>query len=70
MSKKTWPVLICIDHILISMRRLPNVVLMLVQRRRRWPNIKTALGKRIMFTGILSIGASAIRLTMWIRGLL
>ena len=25
-----------------------NVVLMLDQRRRRWPNIKTALGKRLM----------------------
>ena len=25
-----------------------NVVLMLDQRRRRWPNIKTALGKRLV----------------------
>ena len=27
-------------------RRLPNVVLMLDQRLRRWPNNKTALGQR------------------------
>ena len=26
-------------------RRCPNVVLMLKQRRRRWPNIKTTLGQ-------------------------
>ena len=31
--------------------RLPNVDLMVGQRRRRWPTIKTALGKRSVFAG-------------------
>ena len=30
---------------------MPNVVLMLFQRLRRWNNIKTALGERILFVG-------------------
>ena len=30
---------------------LPNVVLMLGQRLRRWPNIKTTLGQRLVFFG-------------------
>ena len=36
--------------------RLTNVVLMLVQRRRRWPNIKTTLVKRPVFAGIYILG--------------
>ena len=31
----------------------PNAVSMLGQRRRRWPNIETALGERLVFGGIL-----------------
>ena len=34
-------------------RHWPNVVLMLAHRLRRRPNIKTALGKRLVFAGIL-----------------
>ena len=30
-------------------RRSPDVVLMLGQRRRRWPNIKAALGERLVW---------------------
>ena len=33
-------------------KRCPNAVLMLGQRLRRWPNIKTTLGQRIMFDGV------------------
>ena len=32
-------------------RRRANVVLMLGQRRRRWPNISTTLGQRLVFAG-------------------
>ena len=32
-------------------RRWPNVALMLDQRQRRWHNIKTALGQRLLFAG-------------------
>ena len=34
--------------------RLPNVGLMLAQRRRRWANSNPTLGKRIVFAGYLS----------------
>ena len=34
-------------------RRLPNVALMLGQRRRQWPNIETILGERLVFLGSL-----------------
>ena len=34
-------------------RLWPNVVLLPVQRRRRWANIKTALCKRIAFAGVV-----------------
>ena len=30
----------------------PNVVLMLDKRRRRWSNIKTTLGQRLVFAGL------------------
>ena len=30
-------------------RRRPNVDLMLGRRRRRWPSIKSALGRRLVF---------------------
>ena len=33
--------------------RQTNVVLMLVERRRRWTNIKTTLGKRLVYPGYL-----------------
>ena len=35
---------------LASSRHRPNVVLMLVHRLRRWPNIKTTLVQRVVFT--------------------
>ena len=34
----------------IKQRDCPGAGLMLVQRHRRWPNIKTAMGQRILFT--------------------
>ena len=36
------------SYIQVHTRRLPGVGLMLGQRRRRWDNIKTALGKRLV----------------------
>ena len=35
------------DDYQANMRRWPKAVLMLGQRRRRWTNIKTALGQRL-----------------------
>ena len=35
----------------VNMRRSPNVDLMLAHRLRRWPNIKSTLGKRFVFAG-------------------
>ena len=34
-----------------STRHLPYDVLLLGQRRRRWPNIKTPLGRHLVFSG-------------------
>ena len=34
-------------------RRLSNVVLMLGQRQRRWPNMKTILDEHLVFTVII-----------------
>ena len=39
-------------YIPVNTRRLPNAGLMLGQRRRRWANIKAALGERLVFAGI------------------
>ena len=36
-------------------RHSPNVVLMLGQRRRRWPNIETAWGECLMFAGVQAL---------------
>ena len=36
-------------------RRLPNVVLMLRQRHRRWTTIKTALGQCPLFAGMVRV---------------
>ena len=33
--------------------RLPNAGLVLAHRLRRWPNIKLALGERLVFAGLL-----------------
>ena len=41
-------------------RHWPNVILMLGRRRRRWANIKTTLGKWLVFAGLL--GARLARL--------
>ena len=41
----------------------PNDVLMLAHRLRRWPNIKTTLSQRVVFTVILNI----IHLINWLR---
>ena len=38
-------------------RILPNVVLMLVQRRRRWANIITILVERLLFSDILLVSS-------------
>ena len=39
-----------VKHMSNNTRRSPNVVLMLCQRRRRWPNIKTTLGQCLVYT--------------------
>ena len=39
----------------INTLHLPNAVAMLVQRRRRWANIATALGKYIVFVVIYAV---------------
>ena len=38
----------------VNIRRWTNVVLMLGQRRRRWPNNKTTLGQRLVFPRVMS----------------
>ena len=35
----------------LTMRRRPNVGLLLGQRRRRWPRSKPTLGRRLVFAG-------------------
>ena len=41
------------DYIPANTEHLPNVVLMLGQRRRRWANIETAFGECPVFAGIV-----------------
>ena len=48
-------------------RHCPNVVLMLVHRRRRWTNIKTASGWRFVFAGMGSCTPACIQMTYYIR---
>ena len=42
----------CSPHIAANTRRSPNAGLMLAQRRRRWANIKTALGELSCFRDV------------------
>ena len=45
-------------------KRGPSVVLKLVHRLRRWPNIKSTLGQRLMWVAVLTISAAQIS-QMW-----
>ena len=45
----------------VTSQRLANVVSMLGQRRRRWPNIETTLVQRPVFTGIIRVTAPGMR---------
>ena len=38
-------------YLLLSVRHWPDVVLLLNRRRRRWPNIETALCECLVFAG-------------------
>ena len=42
-------------HLPINTTHRPNAGLMLIQRLRRWPSLKTALGKHLVFAGLLVI---------------
>ena len=57
-------------------QQTPNAVLMLRQRRRRWPNIRTTLGRTTLFAGLLVTDRSSLNVTvtplthilpLWIR---
>ena len=57
-------ILLCLTKLLhingdpIDRRRLPTVVLMLVHRLRRWPNIRTTVGQRVCMCRVTSIHGS------------
>ena len=56
-----------IHHVcsLWNMTTWNNVVLMLGQRRRRWPSIKTALAQRLVFTGRWELNPDQLGLPTW-----
>ena len=43
---------VCMVHIPANTRHSPDTVLMLGQRRRRWPNIETVLVECLVFAGM------------------
>ena len=51
--KQQWIKLWCLPE---NKRPRNNAVLMLGQRRRRWPNIRTPLLYRLLFAGLLLVG--------------
>ena len=50
-------------HVPAGTGRLANVVLMLWQRRRRWPSIKTTFVQRVVFSGAIYQQALSTLLT-------
>ena len=50
-NKQMRSVVYVMEHPEQETRHRPNVVLMLAHRLRRWTNIKTTLGQRIVFAG-------------------
>ena len=49
-DRTNWQTALLPDHP-ANNRRCPTVVLMLAQRRRRWANISTTVGQRLVFAG-------------------
>ena len=50
------------------LRKLQNVGLILVQRRKRWPNIKPTLVQCLMFAGMCMYTCACILMDEWMNG--